>query len=412
MNIGLVSTRLAGTDGVSLETAKMATVLERAGHDLFYCAGELDPAFTGLEAPELHFTDPTAVALGRRAFGAGDGVDAGLLRDIDTRAAELERPLQSFVDQFGIDYLIIQNAFAIPMQLPMAQALTNVLVATGLPALAHNHDYHWERERFHPHRLGDFLDTYFPPDLPRLQHASINSLAQTNLRQRRGLESTVLPNVFDFATPAPGSDDYSADFRSAIGLTDDDWLILQPTRVIPRKGIELSIELAARLEDPRAKLVITHHAGDEGLDYLHQLQALAAERGVDLRYVADIVDDGRREGEDGRKVYSLWDTYPHADVVAYPSLVEGFGNALIEAVYFRRPVLVNRYAVYAADIAPHGFRFAEIDGVLTTEAVASVREWLEAPATAGPLVDHNFALGAEHYSYEALGQLVLPFLDR
>ena len=151
----------------------------------------------------------------------------------------------------------------------------------------------------------------------------------------------------------------------AIGLSDDDWLILQPTRVIPRKGIELAIELLARLNDSRAKLVITHQAGDEGLDYLHHLQQIAEEKDVDLRYVADQVDDARRMISDGRKIYSLWDTYPHADLVAYPSLYEGFGNALIETIYFRKPAFVNRYSVYAEDIGPLGFQFVELDGAVT-----------------------------------------------
>ena len=41
-NIGFVSTRFAGTDGVSLEAAKWAEVLDEAGHRCFWFAGELD----------------------------------------------------------------------------------------------------------------------------------------------------------------------------------------------------------------------------------------------------------------------------------------------------------------------------------------------------------------------------------
>ena len=409
MNVGFVSTRLAGTDGVSLETAKLADVLRRRGHRLFYCAGELGDDVRGLLAPELHFTDPAAVSLGKRAFGrAPAGRD--LLDDIGRRAQELKRPLRRFLKEYTIDYLIVQNAFAIPMQLPLAQALAELLAETALPALAHNHDFYWERDRFTPNNVGDFLNTYFPPALPNLRQATINSLAQRALEDRRGLESVVIPNVFDFAKPPPRIDDYNADFRRTIGLADDDWLILQPTRVVPRKGIELAIEVVARLDDPRAKLAITHPAGDEGLDYLHRLQALAAEKGVDLRYVAGIVDDERGTTDEGGKIYSLWDTYPHANLVTYPSLVEGFGNALLETVYFRQPAVVNRYDVYVADIAPLGFHFAEIDGRVTGEVVATVRRWLEHPEQARVAVNHNFRLAAEHFSYETLDRLMQPLL--
>lgn len=405
MNIGFVSTRLAGTDGVSLETAKLAAVLQRMGHFVYYCAGELDGDVPGLLEPGFHFRDTTALAFGERAFGKG-GLDDQLLMEIGERAHELQRPLHQFIRQFNIRFLIVQNAFAIPMQLPLAQAITQVLQETALPALAHNHDFYWERERYQTHCLGDFLDTYFPPDLPNLQHAVINSAAQRDLKNRRGLDSFLLPNVFDFETPAPGIDAYNTDFRQAIGLTDEDWLILQPTRVVPRKGIELAIELLSKLNDPRAKLVITHQAGDEGLGYLQQLQTQAAQKDVDLRYVADLVDDQRGRTRDGRKIYALWDTYPHADLISYPSLYEGFGNALIETIYFRQPAFVNRYHVYADDIAPLGFQFVELDGSVTAEAVTAVRHLLQNPPEIQSIVDHNFNLGLEHFSYKRLQHIL------
>jgi glycosyltransferase involved in cell wall biosynthesis len=401
MRIGFISTRLAGTDGVSLETQKLAEVVRQMEHTVYYCAGELEGDVPGLLIPEIHFRDPVAVALGERAFG-GTEPDAELNEAISERAAQLKRPLRQFLEQCHIDYVIPQNIFAIPMQLPLAQALTELMQEMSLPGLAHNHDFYWERERFLHNRISDFLDTYFPPQLPQLHHAVINSLAQQALKARRGLDSILIPNVFDFATPPPGIDEYSADFRQAIGLRDDDWLILQPTRVIPRKGIELAIELLAQLDNPRAKLVITHQAGDEGMAYLHQLQATAAEKGVDLRYVADIVDDTRRPTADGRKIYTLWDTYPHANLITYPSLIEGFGNALIETIYFRKPALVNRYEVYTADIGPLGFQFAEIDGEVTDKVVSTVRRWLENPGEVTTNVGHNYQLGQQHFSYQTL----------
>jgi len=427
MNVGFVSTRLAGTDGVSLETAKWATVLRRMGHQVFYCAGELDPGGPpGRLIPEMHFSHPLAKALGARAFGSTTP-DPTLLGDIATAAAPLRLRLLDFVGDFSIDLLILQNIMAIPMQLPLGQAVGQVVEETGLLTIAHSHDFYWERERFRRNCLPDFLDTYFPFESPNVKHVVINSLAQRELKAQRGIDSVVVPNVFDFATPpvtsagsvhgpsaveeAPDLDDYNADFREAIGLTPDDLLFLQPTRVVPRKGIELSIELLRQMDDPRCKLVITHHAGDEGLDYLHKLQAMAAEAGVDLRYEADHFDPTRRIELNGRKVYALWDAYVHADFVTYPSLIEGFGNALIEAIYFRCPTLVNRYPVYAADIGPLGFDFVEIDGKITDSAVAQVRELLADPARRKQMVEHNYRLGQEHFSFERLEELLRGLLE-
>lgn len=46
-----------------------------------------------------------------------------------------------------------------------------------------------------------------------------------------------MPNVMDFESPPP-PDAGASGFRKDIGLKDDDILILQPTRVVQRKGIE------------------------------------------------------------------------------------------------------------------------------------------------------------------------------
>ena len=57
-NIGFVSTRFAGTDGVTLETSKWARVFKQMGHNYFWFAGRLDrnPANSFL-VPEAFFRD-------------------------------------------------------------------------------------------------------------------------------------------------------------------------------------------------------------------------------------------------------------------------------------------------------------------------------------------------------------------
>ena len=78
-----ISTRLAGTDGVSLESAKLAATLEELGFERWDCAGEtrFERAVT---IPELHFRDPVAEELGARAFG-GAGPDRQLDADLAER---------------------------------------------------------------------------------------------------------------------------------------------------------------------------------------------------------------------------------------------------------------------------------------------------------------------------------------
>ena len=129
---------------------------------------------------------------------------------------------------------------------------------------------------------------------------------------------------------------------------------------------------------------------------------------MDLRYVADRFAPTRSVAEDGRKTYSLWDAYPLADLVAYPSEIEGFGNAFLEASYFKRPIFVNRYPVYVSDLAAAGFKCVEMDGVLTDDVVRDVADLLEAPSRVSQWVERNYQVALERFSYEA----VTPTLEK
>ena len=67
--IGFVSTRFAGTDGVSLETAKWAAVLTRMGHRCYYFAGQSDRAAeSSYVVSEAFFGHPSIEAINRAAF--------------------------------------------------------------------------------------------------------------------------------------------------------------------------------------------------------------------------------------------------------------------------------------------------------------------------------------------------------
>jgi len=411
MNIGFISTRLAGTDGVSLEVEKWVRVLRRMGHETFFCAGELGGyAAGGTLIPQLHFNHQSVAALNQRAFGVNADADAEkLCSDIYALADELRAPLRAFIRDNQLELLIVQNALAIPMNLPLGVCLTGLIAELSINTIAHDHDFYWERERYQTNAILQFLDTYFPAELPTVQHVTINSIAQRRLKARRGIGSVVIPNVHDFAAPAPGLDDYNSDFRQALGLTDDALLILQPTRVIRRKGIELAMELVHYLQWPDAHLLITHSATDEGVAYWHWLEREAGVMKIDLRLIDNLISMDRTK-INVHKTYTLWDVYLHADLVTYPSLYEGFGNALLEAIYFKRPVVVNRYPVYNADIRPLGFEFVEIDGFVDDDAVERVRELLETPQQAHAMTERNYAIAQEHFSLEVLEQKLKDLL--
>ncbi|TWT89056.1 Glycosyl transferases group 1 [Pseudobythopirellula maris] len=400
--IGFVGTRFAGTDGVSLEAAKWAKVLWHYRHTSYWFGGKLDtnPEVSML-VPHAYFGHPDIEWVNERSFGKITR-DPEVTRRVFAIADHLKRSLYDFVRKFDIEILVVQNASCIPMNLPLGVAIALFCAETNFPTIAHHHDFYWERDRFTVNSVGDLLRMAFPCTMPCIQHVTINSEAQRALSHRRGVSSVLVPNVLDFEKQPTGIDDYNADFRQSIGLEPDDILFLQPTRVVPRKGIEHAIALIQSLGNPKCKLVVSHESGDEGNDYLNALQEMAEHQGVDLRYVPQSIGEERGVNEAGEKVYLLADAYAHADFITYPSLYEGFGNALIEAFYYRKPVLVNRYSIFVSDIEPKGFDVPTMNGFLTRDVTAKVKRIIDDPVYRQEMVDHNYELSLRFFSHAVL----------
>ena len=434
--IGFISTRFAGTDGVSLETAKWAAVLERMGHECFYFCGECDrPKEKSYVVPEAFYRHALIDAMnqvvysgtwghmhkGRRSHPEIEELHkdffsvyirpAHITKQVQELKDYFKEHLYKFAYQFRLEALITENALTIPINLPLGLAITEFIAETGYPVIAHHHDFYWERQRFINNSVSDYLAAAFPPDLPSIRHVVINSVQAKQLAARIGVPTMVIPNVMDYDSPPPPLDEYARSARADLGLAPDQYLILQPTRVIQRKGIEHAIELTRRLGLP-SKLVISHAAGDEGTDYEKRLREFAALLDVTVNFESAIVGDARGVTPEGRKIYTLGDVYPQADLVTYPSAIEGFGNAFLEAIYYKRSIVVNNYSIYETDIKPKGFKVVEFDGYISDATLKHARHLLTHPQEAAQYAEQNYELARRFYSYTMLERrLVLLLAD-
>jgi len=430
-NAGFISTRFAGTDGVSLETQKWADVLKELCFSSFYFAGECDrPENVSYIAKLASFMDPEIAAIHEKCFGVQTR-DRNVAKKIHEIKEDLKDDIYRFIEDFKIDFLIPENALTIPINIPLGMAITEVVAETGIPTIAHHHDFFWERQRFMINAVWEYLNMAFPPHVPNIQHVVINSSADNQLSLRTGISATIIPNVMDFDNPPPSvyqnpelginpgtcpypehNDNYAADVRKDLGIEDDELLILQPTRVVKRKGIEHAIELIHHLQNLgiKAKLVISHASGDEGYAYEQRVKHYSETMNVNTIFVSDIIGHCRGETKCSRKIYTLYDIYPYADLVTYPSNIEGFGNAFLEAVYFCKPIVVNSYSIYSLDIKPKGFDVIEIDGYVSEDAVNKTKQILEDQTQCNKMVAHNYTIASRYYSYAILREKLRALL--
>ena len=449
LRIGICHFRVGLTDGVSLEIEKWKNVLEKIGHTVYLLAGEASNIDATI-IPKLQLDHPEINKIYNNSFHflSDFPSEEVLCQEIDKIANQIEEKIYSFIRKFSIDLLDVENVWSLPLNIPAAIALFRVIKSTGIKAISHHHDFFWERSHFdHPtcKAIKEILVTYFPPKNKLITHTVINTLARDELKKRRGINSVVIPNIFDFEGPEWKIDDYNDDFKETLGLSPKDIIILQATRVISRKGIELAIDLVKELAKPdnllllkekgfydkreideKSKVVLVLPNLIEDMEYFKLLKEKIKKKNIDALFIGDIVDTIRKM-EKNRKIYSLWDTYLFADLVTYPSLYEGWGNQFLEAIKAKLPIVVFEYEVYKRDIKPNGFRvislgdklkgkdvqgLCKIDSSIIKGAASEAIRVLTDLPYRGKMAEHNFNLGRKLYSITALRKYLEPLFGK
>ncbi len=357
--VAVVSFRLGGTDGVSVEAAKWIRAWQALGYDAIRVAGAIDGAPTrgDLVLPWLALDAPSDAVC-----------------EPDALLAALE----------PADLVVVENLCSLPMNLRAGRATARVLAERAGPVVLRHHDLPWQRAQY-------ASISGVPPDTPRTVHVTINERSRAQLVERGYDPARVvhIPNCFD-PDVAAGNRERT---RQALGFRPDDVVVLQPTRAIPRKNVPGGLEFAARLRASlpgrSVKYWLTGPAED---GYAPVLDALVADAGVPVTI--------------GR-VDEVADAYAAADLVVFPSTWEGFGNPLVEAAIARRPVVAGSYPV-RAELEALGLRFLSLGAV--DEAAAWVRDpderWLT--ANAGAVRRHLHITSLPERLASALRRLARP----
>ena len=195
----VVSYRLGGTDGVSVEAEKWIAAFRDLGHHVVTLAGEGEATIV---LPAL----------------AADATAPPSLVEVNGALADA-------------DLVVVENLVSLPLNVAARDVLYQSL--NGRPAMFRHHDLPWQRSQWR--------DADAPLDQPAWRHVVINQISRRDLASR-GVEALVIRNAFDCEPPA-GRRDAT---RRAVAV-DDERVALLATRAIPRKNVEGALRFAQSL---------------------------------------------------------------------------------------------------------------------------------------------------------------------
>ena len=339
---------------------------------------------------------------------------------LEVEGKQVADRLFEIVQEYELDVLIGQNTNAMPMTLLGGVGIYKLATERRVATIFHHHDFWWERSRFSHNHIEPLLARIMPPTDPGVEHVVLSTYAAHILSSLKRVQPTVVPNCEDFDNPV-GRDEYNSDLRSELGFHEDDILIVQPTRIVPRKRIEDSVALVGKLIEHapryagRVRFVISLYQGDEpDEDYIVQIREQAHRSGFDIEIISDRVAAQRGRDGEGRKLFTNRDVLAHADLVTYLPLWEGFGNAFLEAVAARVPIVISTYLVYKTDIKIMGFESIEIldrydqSGrlIIPGQVLDQIETLLDDPSAREHMVERNFEIGQKHFGFQKLESMI------
>jgi glycosyltransferase involved in cell wall biosynthesis len=326
------------------------------------------------------------------------------------------------------------------------------------------HDSYFERDIFsHPNPIIRKYLQYLPgtlidgivfinstqPSLARKVYA------QYGIHQGNGFfenRTVIIPNTHDITwnwrdcnwegqeRVFPPQDNYNNSLLHDLGIEDilksynfelkDMVILLQHTRIVPRKKIEQAIDLAFDLEKRTWEaglnkciiLLISGHSGDEQAKY--------------KEFLAEYFQI-KKESEPGSRVFMIFGEHQilsHRDIIVdkkyynffeipsviaayggigtYFSEVEGFGNNLLEMLAAGLPVLINRYGVFKTDLEPLGFDLPGVeDNILEPGLVETTYRLVTDIRYRNRMVYHNLTILSEKLGHRIIADSLAPLIN-
>jgi len=471
LNVGIIHSLIGKNDGVSIVIDQTVhAMVDDMGINLgniFFLAAHTSPRFN-TETNDIfwHKNDIHKTII--KNFSSDP--PPGLEELIHEKALYAKSIIKQFVIKHNIDLLIAHNT----------SHPYNFITAVGLGYFIEElrnegiiwpkvmvwwHDSYFERPQFsNPNKVIKKYLRYLPgmeidgivfinKDQPGIARKLFRSLNYSQIERFFSNRAIIIPNTtsieWDWETQlstdnrliTPSPDNYNDSFFEDIGLIkeigernftlEDTVLLLQHTRIVPRKRIDVAIAFAFRLEKKfRAEkkkkcvaLIISGHSGDEQVEHRKFLseyyQRMCDENpasNVFLIFGENYILSHRDIIVD-KKYYNFREI---PGVIAYRggmgtyfSEIEGFGNNLLEMMALGLPVIINKYDVYKSDIEEFGFDLVAIENcMLTDDVVNQSYQLLCNPRIRNEMVCRNLKILNEKLDHKIIAEKLQPLVSK
>ncbi len=470
LNIGIVHSLIGKNDGVSIvidqSVKAMTEYMEIPLGNIFFLSAHCSPRFNAETNEIFWHKNPLHKKIIHNFSNPSPPPE--LSREIHAGAQKAKKIIADFVRRNNIDLLIAHNTShpynfitAVGIGYYIEECRKNGLIWPKV--LVWWHDSYFERSYFGT--PGDVIMKYlkYLPGLDIDGIAFINhiqcgfarehlSCFSDNIRKYKDFferRTDVIPNTCEInwkwkrkkwgrnKLVHPPQDDYNADFFKDIGLLhaledrgfrlEDAVILLQHTRVVPRKRIDVALDFAFKLEKRFRKdkkcvvLLVSGHSGDERNEYKKELKTYYSKKTAEDPGAHVIFHFGERNIISHRdiivdKKFYRFSEIPsiiaaHGGIGTYFSEHEGFGNNLLEMVCSGLPAVINRYDVYKNEIEHLGFDFPHVDGCkLDRKLIKKAYTLLTEMKTRNKMVKHNLQVADRKLSHKIIADKLTPLI--
>lgn len=470
LKVGILHSLIGKNDGVSIVIDQTVNAMTRQMNidlgDIYFLAGHSSPRFNVQTDDVFWHKNEVHKAIVK---GFCEPPSSNLEEMILENANHAKHVIKRFVEKNDIDLLIAHNT-SHPYNFVTAVGLglyLEELRSSGIiwpKVLVWWHDSFFERQEFSkPNPVISKYLKYLPSvnvdgivfinseqiELGRKYFASYDGRITEPFFQKR---ACIIPNTTEIEWEwqeldwdsdqlhYPPQDKYNETFFKDIGLEDeiarrgytlnDAVLLLQHTRIVGRKKIELALDFAFMLDkkfksenlDKCFVLLVSGHSGDEQTEYkrfLHEYYQQKLSQTPQANVILFFAEErilSHRESIVDKKYYKFAEVpsivAAHGGIGTYFSDVEGFGNNLLEMMSQGLPVVMNKYNVYKKDIEPLGFDVISVENLhIRQQVVDEAFEVLTDIRRRNRMVRHNLAVLEEKLSHSLISERLSPLIQ-